>query len=88
MRGGALSAGLGAGAAWMLFLGLLGSDLRSYAWWSLIAGALGWAAALVLAKQGDRGVAAGVALSVGVAWSAAACAVAVRWGTTGDWPLW
>lgn len=88
VRGGALCAGLGTGAAWMLFLGLLGSDLRSYAWWSLLAGAVAWVVAWVLARQGDRGVAAGVAISVAAAWSAAAIAVAVRWAAHGDWPLW
>lgn len=88
VRGGALSAGLGAGAAWMLFLGLLGTDLRTYVWWSVVAGAVAWAAAWVLTRQGDRGVAAGVAISVGAAWSAAAIATAIRWGVTGDWPLW
>ncbi|BCB80443.1 hypothetical protein GCM10022251_04010 [Phytohabitans flavus] len=88
VRGGALSAGLGAGAAWMLFFGLLADSLRTYVLWSVLAGAIAWAATLILIRQGDRGVAAGVAISLGVAWSAAAIALAVRWGTSGDWPLW
>lgn len=88
VRGAALSAGLGAGAAWLLFIGLLGRDLRGYVWWTFLAGATAWAATWMLTRQGDRGVAAGVAISTGVAWSVAAAAVAVRWGMTGDWPLW
>ncbi len=57
----------------------------------LITGAsrgVGRTTALLLARHGDRGVAAGIAISVGVAWSAVACALAVRWAMTGDWPLW
>lgn len=88
VRGSALSAGLAVGAAWHLFLGLLGRDLRGYVWWTVLAGAVAWGAAAVLIRQGDRGAAAGVAITTGLAWSAAAVAVAVRWGLTGDWPLW
>lgn len=88
VRAGALTAGLGAGAAWLLFLGLLGSDLRGYVWWTLMAGLLAWATAWGLARLGDRGVAAGVAITTGIAWAIAAAVIAVRWGTTGDWPLW
>ncbi|GAA4679295.1 hypothetical protein [Phytohabitans rumicis] len=88
VRAGGLTAGLGAGVAWLLFIGLLGRDLRGYVWWTVLAGALAWAAAWTLSRQGDRGVAAGVAISTGVGWSVAAAAIAVRWGMTGDWPLW
>jgi hypothetical protein len=44
--------------------------------------------ALALARLGDRGVAAGVAITTALAWSVAATALAVRWAAAGDWPLW
>ena len=88
VRVGGLIAGGGGTAAWLLLLGLLGGDLRGYAWWTLFAGTLAWLAALVLAKAGDRGVAAAIAMVTGVGWSIAAVAVATRWGQTGAWPLW
>ena len=85
---GGLTAGGGGTVAWLLLLGLLGGDLRGYAWWTLLAGALAWLAALLLIKAGDRGVAVAIALVTAAGWSIAAVAVAVRWGQTGDWPLW
>jgi hypothetical protein len=88
VRGGAVAAGLGAGALWMLFFGLLGGGLRAYAWWSVFAGALAWLVALALARYGDRGVAIGVAIVTGFGLSVVAIALALRWGTSGDWPLW
>ena len=88
MRGGPVAAALGAAAAWLLLFGLLGRDLRSYAWWTIVAGAIAWLVALVLARVGDRGAAVGVAIATSLGWGFAATAVAVRWATTGDWPLW
>lgn len=88
VRPAALGAGLGAGAAWLLLFGLLGGDLHGYAWWTIFAGALAWLAAWMMARFGDRGVAAGVAMITAVAWGIAATAVGVRWAVTGDWPLW
>ncbi|MCW6004119.1 hypothetical protein K1W54_05930 [Micromonospora sp. CPCC 205371] len=88
VRAAGLTAGLGAGVAWLLFLGLLGNDLRGYVWWTVLAGLFAWGVAGILTRQGDRGVAAGVAIATGLAWSIAVVAVAVRWGMTGDWPLW
>lgn len=88
VRAGGLAAGGVGAVAWLLLLGLLGDDLSGYVWWTLLAGALAWVAALVLVKAGDRGVAAAVAVVTAVGWSIAAVAVAVRWGQTGDWPLW
>jgi len=88
VRGGPVAAALGAAAAWLLLFGLLGRDLRSYAWWTIAAGAIAWLVALVLARVGDRGAAVGVAIATSLGWGFAATAVAVRWATTGDWPLW
>lgn len=81
-------AGGAAGGAWLTLFTLLGNDLSGHVWWTVAAGAMAWATALVLARQGDRGVAVGVAVAVAVGLSAAACAVALYWSVTGDWPLW
>lgn len=88
VRGWFFTAGLAGAAAWMLLLPLLASDLRGYAWWTLIAGALAWLAAAVLTRLGDRGVAAGISVSVSVAVAIGTFAVAARWMETADWPLW
>ncbi len=88
VRVGPLVAGIGAGAAWLLVLGVLGDGLRGYAWWTLLAGCVAWLAAVVLVRVGDRGAAAGVAMSTAVGWAVAAGTLGVRWATTGDWPMW
>jgi hypothetical protein len=88
VRPGAVAAGLGAGALWFLVFGLLGHDVRGFAWWTVVAGGAAWLVALLLARQGDRGVAVGLAVTTALGWSIAATAVAVRWAITGDWPLW
>ncbi|WP_329106129.1 hypothetical protein OG792_00070 [Micromonospora sp. NBC_01699] len=87
VRGSALAAGAGSAAAWLLLFGLLGSDLRGYVWWTVLAGVVALTAALLLVRFGDRGAAVGVAMVTAIGWSTAALAVAVRWSTTG-WPLW
>ncbi|MFI7603512.1 hypothetical protein ACIBTV_00110 [Micromonospora sp. NPDC049366] len=88
VTGGGVTAGAGVAALWLLLFGLLGRDVATYAWWTLIAGLLAWAVALLLVRHGDRGVATGVAIVVAGGWSIAAAVVAVRWATSGDWPLW
>jgi hypothetical protein len=84
---GPLLAGLGGGVLWLFLVGFLARDLRGYAWLTVLAGLTAWGV-VVLAKLGDRGAAVGVAISTAFGLSAAAIAVAVRWSTTGDWPMW
>ena len=89
MRAGNVVAGGGAAAAWFLVFGLIGTDLRGYACWTLFAGVVAW-----LDRAGARPASAtGVWRSASrssrrVGWSVAAIAVAVGWAATGDWPLW
>jgi hypothetical protein len=87
-RTGAVFAGAGAAACWLLLFGLLGSGLPSRVWWVLAAGCASWLVALALARFGDRGVAAGVALATGLGWAVAGGVVALYWVVTTDWPLW
>ena len=87
VRGGALAAGAGSAALWMLLFGLLATTARSYAWLSFGAGAAAWASALVLSRFGDRGVAVGVALGSAVGVAIAGIVVTVRWAG-GHWLLW
>jgi len=84
---GAVLAGAGFTAAWLLLFGLLGSSAGGYIWMTLAASAVGWVVALVLARYGDRGVAVGVALSTGIGVAIAFTLVIARWATSG-WPLW
>lgn len=88
VRVGSVTAGVIAALVWMVLFGLLGPDLAGYVWWTLAAGLLAWAAALLLTRHGDRGIAAGIALVTAIAWSTAWVATTTRWATSGDWPLW
>lgn len=88
MTAGPLLAGLGGAVLWLALVGFLARDLRGYGWLTLLGALAGWGVAAVLARLGDRGAAVGVAIGIGAGWSVAVIAVAVRWGTTGDWPLW
>jgi hypothetical protein len=87
IRAGPLTAGAASAALWMLLFGLLASTARSYAWLTFGAGAAAWLGALVLARFGNRGVAAGIGLSTAVGVAVAAVVVAVRWAG-GHWLLW
>ncbi len=87
VRGAAVAAGSGSAACWLLVFGLLGSDLRGYVWWTAFSGGVAWLVALALSRFGDRGVAVGVAMVTAAGWSTAAVAVAVRWISSGVWPL-
>lgn len=88
VRSGAVLAGVAATALWLLGFGLLPAGLRGYVWWTVFAGGMAWLTSLMLARHGDRGVAAGIAIATGVGWAAAGAAVAIRWAASGDWPLW
>lgn len=85
---GPVISGLAATTVWFVLFGSLGSDLGSYAWWTIGAALVAWAVAVVLALLGDRGVAVGVAAASGVGLSIALLVVALRWIATQDWPLW
>ncbi|HET8640586.1 MAG TPA: hypothetical protein VFM37_01545 [Pseudonocardiaceae bacterium] len=88
VRAGAVAAGLSTGALWMLLFGLLATSVRSYGWWTLAAGAAAWVMALVLVRYGDRGVAVGVAVAVGIGWVVAGAVLVAAWAARADWPLW
>lgn len=88
VRAGAVLAGFGGGAGWLVLFGLLGGGFAGHVWWLVAGGGLAWLGALVLARFGDRGVAVGVAVATGSGWSLAGALVAVVWAVTGDWPLW
>jgi hypothetical protein len=86
-QGSAVLAGAGASAVWMLLCGLIAGSARSYCWWSIGGGMVAWAAALILVRTGDRGVAAGVAMGAGAGVAIAMGVVLVRW-IGGHWLLW
>nr|MDT0659991.1 hypothetical protein [Micromonospora sp. DSM 115978] len=83
-----MATGVAAGGIWLLAFGLLGGDLRGYLWWTLLAGSVAWLVGVGLARWGDRGVAAGVAMVTSVGWSIAVTALVVQWWRSGDWPMW
>lgn len=83
----AIWAGAGATTVWMLLFGLVGRTARSYCWWSICAGVVGWLVALLLARAGDRGVAVGVAIASGAGVAIAMSVVLVHW-IGGHWLLW
>lgn len=84
---GAVMSGAGMGALWMLLFALIGRDVQSYCWWSISAALTAWLGAVALARNGDRGVAAGVAMSAGFGLAVAVSVVIVRWNA-GHWVLW
>jgi len=86
-RPGSVVIGAVAGAVWMLLFGLLGHSARSYCWWTIGAALAAWAGAAALARSGDRGIAAGVAMSTGVGLAIAMSVVVTHW-VDGHWLLW
>jgi hypothetical protein len=86
--GAPIAIGVLAGTVWMALLGVLGTSARSYLWWTVAAGVLGWAAALLLARLGDRGVAVGVALACAIGVAIGFVVVTLHWATDGYWLLW
>jgi hypothetical protein len=87
IRVGAVLAGAGAAAVWLLVFALLATSARGFVWLVLAAAAVAWLVALVLAYVGDRGVAVGVALSAGAGMAIAVTLVVARWAASG-WFLW
>jgi hypothetical protein len=87
VRIGPALAGAGMGVAWMVLVGLLGGGVRGYFYLTLAASVVATLVALVLMRFGDRGAAAGVAISTGAGLAVAFGLVLQRWVTTG-WPLW
>jgi hypothetical protein len=86
-RAGAVFLGGAAGALWMLLFGLLAHTARSYVWCTIAAGLAGWLAAALLARFGDRGIAAGVAITTGLG-VAIAISVVVAQAASGHWVPW
>ncbi len=84
---GAVAVGGAAGTLWMALIGLLATTARQYVWWTIVAGLIAWVSALALARWGLRGVAAGVALTSGLAVSIAGVIVTLHW-IGGYWLLW
>jgi hypothetical protein len=82
-----VAAGLASTAFWMLLFGVLGTSVPSYGWFTLVAGAVAWGVALLLARIGDRGVAVGVAISTSIGWAIAWLVIVATWAVR-DWPLW
>ncbi|WDZ85801.1 hypothetical protein [Micromonospora cathayae] len=88
VTGGGVAVGGATATLWLIFFGLLGTDLRGYLWWTVVAGLAAWLGALALVRFGDRGVGTGVAIVTAGGWSIAAVVLGSRWVATGDWPLW
>ena len=87
VRVGAVLAGAGLTAAWLLVVGLFATSAEAYIWLTLGAAAVAWGSATVLLRLGDRGVAAGIALATAFGVAVAMGLVVHQWVTTG-WPLW
>jgi hypothetical protein len=86
-RPGLVLLGAGAGALWMLLFGFLAHSAHAYVWWTIVAGVAAWVAVFILARLGDRGIAAGVAMISGLAVAIAFSVVMVHW-IDGHWILW
>jgi hypothetical protein len=80
-------AGAAVTAVWLLLFGLLATSASGYVWLTLGASAAAWLCALALVRFGDRGVAAGIAITTGLGIGVAVVLVIQRWVTSG-WPLW
>lgn len=79
--------GVLAGTLWMGLFGLLASSARGYLWWTIVAAVLAWPVLAVLTRFGDRGVAAGAAVSTGFGLAIAGLVLAVH-TFAGEWILW
>jgi hypothetical protein len=78
---------MGVTALWMLLFGLLATSIRGYGWITIGSGGAAWLLALVLARRGDRGVAAGIAITTAIGWAIGSMVLAAAWAA-GNWPLW
>jgi hypothetical protein len=87
VRATAVLCGALAGAGWLLAFALLSVTLGGYLLWTLSAGTVAWLVAYLLARRGDRGVAAGLAAAIGVAWSVAVLSFVAEWARWGTWPV-
>lgn len=80
-------AGAGVTLLWFIVTMLLSVDLRSTLWVTIVAGVLAAAVSFLLARYGDRGVAAGVTAVAGTAF--AVVGLVVEWQLlNGTWILW
>jgi hypothetical protein len=82
-----LFAGAGVAGAWLLLFGMLATSASAYIWLTLVASVVAWVCALVLARFGDRGAAAGVAMMTSVGLVVAVGVLIEQWMAVG-WPLW
>lgn len=84
---GAIWSGAAVACAWFLISGLLATTLSAYVWVTAVAALVAWLAAALLARYGDRGAAAGVAVVTGMALGIAGLVVEVN-ALGGSWILW
>jgi len=84
---GRAAVGVLAGTLWMGLFGLMATSARAYTWWTIVAAVLAWPVIAVLTRFGDRGVAAGAAVSTGFGLAVVGLVVTLR-GLSGDWLLW
>ncbi|MBN1172299.1 MAG: hypothetical protein JXA67_08995 [Micromonosporaceae bacterium] len=87
VRPSRVTLGFVGGLVWMALVGAQPVSFSGYIWATLVGGVLSWAAAVVLAKVGDRGVAAGVAAASAAGVAIATVMIVIRW-VDGGWPLW
>ncbi|GLZ82091.1 hypothetical protein Afil01_68980 [Actinorhabdospora filicis] len=84
---GGIWSGAAVACGWFLISGLLATTLSAYVWVTAVAALVAWLAASLLARYGDRGAAAGVAVVTGMALGIAGLVVEVN-AVGGDWILW
>lgn len=87
VRLGALFAGAGIAAAWLLVFGLLATSVGAYLWLTFAASVVAWGCAFLLVHRGDRGAATGVAIMTAVGVAVAVGVLIEQWIVVG-WPLW
>ena len=83
----AIFAGAGLAFLWFLLCGVLAATVRGYLWLTVAASVASWSCAVTLARFGDRGAAAGVAIATALAVAVAFVVMLGRWVFDGL-PLW